>query len=397
MSRVLISFYDPEPIRNILPLLHAHYDKVYMLYFPMEGKPSESERKKLAHFIKAKFSLTPEYVRVKSNTVEAYLNRFRKFLRPYGEYEFDAAGESSAFVAAAGVFLRDNPDAKLSLIRYSPRTDCMQMRYPEPPDDRSRRVSLSVPDMIALRGTFLTKGNQDGIPVSDEPHDRELLTLWNIVKKNPIGWNKFCMLRSETAEPVTAWIRRLGTVEEKKIADRIMPELFEAGLVKEVRRVVENGREQLSFEPALLPANRELLQKAGLALERYAYRCAVRSGLFADVRTGVEIDWDGLPSTGADNPYNELDLILAYGNLTAFGSCKNREPTKDDLYEISVLARHFGGKYAVPMLLSTLPASSSTKERAQEMGVVLIDNIKSKTEKSIVRRLTQMVRQSTCE
>ena len=394
MSRVLISFYDPEPIRNILPLLHARYDKIYMFYFLTDGRPSDTERQKLGQFIRQKFSLTPEYVRVKTNTVETYLNRFRKFLRPYGEYEFDAAGESSAFVAAAGIFLRDNPDAKLCLIRYSPRTDCMQMRYPDQPDERNRRASLSVPDMIALRGTFLTKGDQDGIHISDEPHDRELLTLWNIVKKNPIGWNKFCMLRSETAETGTAWIRRLTTVEEKKIADRIVPELAEAGLVNEVRRVVENGREQLSFQPALLPENRELLQKAGLALERYAYRCAIQSGLFTDVRTGVEIDWDGLPSTGADNPYNELDLILTYGNLIAFGSCKNREPTKDDLYEISVLTRHFGGKYAVPMLLSTLPASSATKERAQEMAVVLIDNIRNKTEKSIVFRLTQMVRQS---
>ncbi len=101
MSLVLISYYDPEPVRNILPLLHARYDKIYMLYCPSEGKPSDMEREKLARFIKAKFSLTPEYVRVKTNTVEAYLNRLKKFLRPYGEYEFDAAGESSAFVAAA--------------------------------------------------------------------------------------------------------------------------------------------------------------------------------------------------------------------------------------------------------------------------------------------------------
>ena len=273
----------------------------------------------------------------------------------------------------------------------------MQMRYPEPPDTRPRRCGLTVPDMIALRGTFLTRGDQDGIPVSDEAHDQELLILWNIVKKNPIGWNKFCMLRAVAAETEAAWTRRLVTVEDKRVAEKVMPELIEAGLVREVRSVVENGREQFSFEPALLPANRDLLQKAGLALERYAYRCAIRSGLFTDVRTGVEIDWDGLPSTGADNPYNEIDLILAYGNLTAFGSCKNREPTKDDLYEISVLTRHFGGKYAVPMLLCTLPASSATKERAQEMGVFLIDNIRSKTEKSIILRLTAMVRQSECE
>ena len=67
------------------------------------------------------------------------------------------------------------------------------------------------------------------------------------------------------------------------------------------------------------------------------------------------------------------------------------------MYEISVLTRHFGGKYAVAMLLCTLPASSPVKERAMEMGVVLIDNIRSRTEKSIIHRLAQMVRQSTSE
>ncbi len=396
MKQVLISYYDPEPIRNILALLHARYDKVYILYYPIEGTPSKAEREKLAAFMQRRFSIVPEYVRVSSNTIEAYLAKFRTFLRPYGEYEFDAAGDSSAFVAAAGILLRDRPDARLSLIRYSPRTDRMQLRYPAEPEERPRRFELTVADRIALKGTFFTRGERDGIPVCDEAHDRELLTLWNTVKKNPVAWNKFCMLRP-TAETEATWLRRLATVEEKKLAAKIIPELTKAGLIERVQSLVENGREQLSFVPTLLPENLELLQKAGLALERYAYRCAVQSGLFSDARTGVEIDWDGLPSTGADNPYNEIDLILVFGNLIAFGSCKNREPNKDDLYEISVLTRHFGGKYAVPMLLCTLPAPSPTRERAKEMGVFLIDNIKNRSEKSMVQRYTEMIRQNRKE
>ncbi len=396
MKRVLICYYDPEPIRNILALLHARYDKVYICFFPTEGKPSQTERDKLSAFLQTRFSITPEYVRMPSNTIEAYLKKFRTFLRPYGEYEFDVAGDSSAFVAAAGILLRDRPEAKLTLIRYSPRTDRMQLCYPAEPEERPRRFELTVADRIALKGTFFTRGEQDGIPVSDEAHDRELLTLWNTVKTNPVAWNKFCMLRP-TAETGTAWLRRLATVEEKKLAEKIIPELAKAGLIEQVQSIVENGREQLSFVPMLLPENCELLQKAGLALERYAYRCAVQSGLFSDVRTGVEIDWDGLPSTGADNPYNEIDLILAFGNLIAFGSCKNREPNKDDLYEISVLTRHFGGKYAVPMLLCTLPAPSPVRERAKEMGIFLIDNIKSRGEKSMAQRYAELIRKSKRE
>ncbi|MBR3271212.1 MAG: hypothetical protein IKI59_04750, partial [Clostridia bacterium] len=70
------------------------------------------------------------------------------------------------------------------------------------------------------------------------------------------------------------------------------------------------------------------------------------------------------------------------------------EPNKEDLYEISVLTNHFGGRYAVALLLSTLPAPAPVAERAKEMGVFLIDNCKARDAKSMAARFSEMVRKS---
>ena len=150
----------------------------------------------------------------------------------------------------------------------------------------------------------------------------------------------------------------------------------------------------MTFTPCVAPENEKLLLQAGTVLERYACLCAEDSGLFSDVRTGIEIDWDGLPSRNADNPYNEIDLMLVFDNTAVLASCKNREPSKEDLYEITVMARHFGGKYAVPMLLCTQPAQGGVAVRAKEMGVFLIDGIKSRSEKNLIARLSELIRKS---
>ncbi len=393
---ILISYYDSEPIRNVLSLLHAEYDAIYLLYAPTEGAPSKSERKRLGAFLSDRFAIEPEFVRVRGNTVESFLKKFEMLAASDGRTEIDIASGSSAFVAAAGIFLSEHPNTKVSLLRYSPRTDRMQVNYPNAPEQRPRRKVLSVPDRIALSGTFFTHGDRDGILVRSERHDRELLTLWDAVKGKSAAWNRFCMLRASDTG-TDAWQRRLTTVEEKKTANTIVPLLEKAGLITDVRYSVENGRERLTFLPNLLPENRELLQKAGSALERYAYLCAADAGLFSDVRTGVEIDWDGVASTGADNPYNEIDLILSYGNLIAFGSCKNREPNKEDLYEISVLTNHFGGRYAAALLLSTLPAPGPVAERAKEMGVFVIDNIKGRSPHQMAQRFAELVKKTERE
>jgi hypothetical protein len=41
------------------------------------------------------------------------------------------------------------------------------------------------------------------------------------------------------------------------------------------------------------------------------------------------------------------------------------------------MADHFGGKYGMPMLVSSKPAFQPVKERAKEMHIMLIDDVQS--------------------
>ena len=72
MAYVLLSYYDTEPIRNVLSLLHTAYDRVHILYYPTEGAPSKQDRQTLARFIRTRFGVEPHFERVRGNSIEAF-------------------------------------------------------------------------------------------------------------------------------------------------------------------------------------------------------------------------------------------------------------------------------------------------------------------------------------
>ena len=47
------------------------------------------------------------------------------------------------------------------------------------------------------------------------------------------------------------------------------------------------------------------------------------------------------------------------------------------------MAKHYGGKYAIPVLVSSLDSFPAVAERAEEMGVLLIDHVAEKTLKEL--------------
>ena len=75
-------------------------------------------------------------------------------------------------------------------------------------------------------------------------------------------------------------------------------------------------------------------------------------------------------------------------NLPILASCKNTVPINDYLYEISTMAKHYGGYFAKGVLFATEKASATVKERAKEMGITLIDGIKELSTKELAEKLT---------
>ena len=165
----------------------------------------------------------------------------------------------------------------------------------------------------------------------------------------------------------------------------IYARLKRIGSVSNERTIYLDGRNFVRFSLNVPEEAQFLYDKAGTILEMYSALCAEESGIFHDIRVGVKLDWNGSIIYGqGPDPYNEIDLILMRNNLPIFVSCKNTEPKNEQLYEIMVMAKHYGGYFATPALFCSGNATLGVKKRADEMGVILIDGIRAKTPETMV-------------
>ena len=117
------------------------------------------------------------------------------------------------------------------------------------------------------------------------------------------------------------------------------------------------------------------LTSQGTWLELYVYITAMQSGSFSDCKMSVVIYWDGI-DIKRDNVIKEIDVILIRGCRPVFISCKTSVPSTENLNEIALYAKRFGGNHAIPMLVTTTDVrsqSATTYYRAQELGVILVE------------------------
>lgn len=124
-------------------------------------------------------------------------------------------------------------------------------------------------------------------------------------------------------------------------------------------------------------AIRTFFAKAGNILELYVWYEAVQSGFFFDCSPNFAFHWKGKSVS------NELDVVLTHGLRSILISCKTAKFSKEHLYEIDDLTRHFSFN-SIPVIVysSTLAISESghlssdlspVTERAKAMGIYLID------------------------
>ena len=89
---------------------------------------------------------------------------------------------------------------------------------------------------------------------------------------------------------------------------------------------------------------------------------------------------------------NEIDVILMKGLIPVFVSCKNGAVEDDELYKLNTVAERFGGTYAAKVLLATtLGRGGRSKryllERAQDMGIKVIEGVHEMTREEFARQL----------
>ena len=134
--------------------------------------------------------------------------------------------------------------------------------------------------------------------------------------------------------------------------------------------------EQVSFSFRDLHA-RAWLRDVGSALELYAYKACVDSGIFHDVISSAVVRWDEV--LGHSSVSNEIDVMAARGVIPLFLSCKACDVKTEALNELAILRDRFGGKGAKAAIVTTEPCHAAARHRAAQLGIAVIDLEELKT------------------
>lgn len=388
MKRVLIEFYSGRTPENLISVLNERYDEV--LFFAFRGKcaPKEQEKKSIADVIRELLGVETRFFTLDGVDIPTVLKRFPRPRRDT-VYDVDVTGGPEAFIAAAGIWQTSAEEGSVFLHQYDVPSGKLLYRYPETVSTESPIPSrLSVSQLLSLNGT--PPISAPSYHFGYGPVKYEVLRLWNAVKRNLRDWNLFCSLPSRTKSLTEKRIDQKPS--HAKAFRTVYASLEAAGIAKNRRTVSEGDKVYVQFDLSVDPTALFLYEKAGNILEMYAALAAFESGIFGDICVGVTVDWNGIRTGNhSPDPHNEIDLVMMHGNLPVLASCKNTEPENEYLYEIMTMSRHYGGYFSTPMLISSVSAGPSVRQRAREMGILLIDGVARLSLDALTSRIRRLL------
>lgn len=395
-----IEFFDRNSIENIFSSLAANPERVILV---------GSNRKILAKYAAIYKEILSEKGKnieflcrsVNRNSLHSTIEVFSEIVNTYDNCVFDLSGGDEIFLAASGMIRERYDDKGVRLHRFNIKSnsvtecDCNGVKV-----HRKAVPSFSVEDNIRVYGGrvmdaqlgFFGENFTDGFK-------KDICDMWDICKKDVSAWNRQINFlealeakRLPCGNGLTTFLDKEGfsSVSKKYINEEIIKALVEKGLLKKFYE--NNGTLEVVYKN---PDIKKCLTKAGLALELKITATAQKLDLYGDVKNGVQIDWDGRTSSDGYDTENEIDVMMMCGVLPVFVSCKNGLVEMEELYKLSSVAHRFGGKYAKKVLVATaLGKTGETahyiRQRAQDMNIILLENIQNLTEKELEKALASL-------
>ena len=386
-NKMLIEFYDSEVLENIVSLISGKYSGVTYVYFRQAGEPDKRECNQLSEFVRSRLGFTPRFLAIPENTIDAALESLSGLVAD-GFCDIDITGGSAVFIAAAGALQVKLGRERVGIHEYDVSSGKYTFCCPEEFAQFEHGASVTVEELLGLRGIRMLKS---GAPIRyrmDAELSGEILRLWEAVRGNLHAWNVLSTCPGNMDE---TWS---GLRAEKRMSSRqfgivrpLLDKLSKAGILSGLESWNRDGEITVAFRLDVPQSAYVLYQKGGNLLELFTCLAVEKSGHFTDCCVGLMLDWDDRDGQGAFGPYNELDVVATRGYIPCVISCKNTAVENDYLYEIIIMARHFGGKYAIPVMVSTVENKPAIRARAAEMGVVLIDDVGKMTAAEFEKRL----------
>ena len=236
---------------------------------------------------------------------------------------------------------------------------------------------LTIAELAAANGVSVN-GNMHRPPAPER--FAGILQFFRLTARDPKGWRQFCN-----------YLQEITNMENRDSQGRILvdaPAMVQSSRHKNLhldpefarpaarlgfleRYRAEGGRVRFCYPDAA--ACRYMITQ-GVWLEMFLYITAAQLGQFDECKMSLLFDWNGRDRE-AGNVVNEIDVVLMRGFTPLFISCKTSVPATDDLNEILLYTRRFGGSHARAALATTAAAKQiplSVKNRAAEMDVLLL-------------------------
>ncbi len=407
----VVEFFEREShVENIISTLLCTPDKVIFL---------GDNKKKIDKIIKSyeKIALARgintvfDSRAINRNSIMSIVDTLEQIIEDDDDCVIDLSGGDDLALVAIGVVYADNAD-RIQLHRFSITNNTMTDCDSDGKLCAHSPFELTVEELVAINGgrVIYTEEKSNGTYKWDFNRDfvDDVYIMWSICKRNPHEWNTQLALLSKMIaiqpDPASFDIRidfkEADTAcsrmtENKKIDSDLYKELARKGVLDDFRS--DSNGFSFRFKNDQI---KKCLSKAGQVFELFLAICASElkddngNPVYTDILSGVFIDWDGEihPGTGSDVE-NEIDLILMKGLMPVFISCKNGSCDINELFKLSVVASHFGGKYVRAVLAGTEIDKAETIElRAKAMGINPWIRLHKKPEKDLYAELSNLWR-----
>lgn len=354
----IIEFFDEEITDNAIGTILLRPQRTVFLY---NEKKNESFLTALENVQKkrgVKTLLSMEYI--DTSCLETAKAKLEEIVEKYPDCDFDIAGGSDIMLVAIGETAK-----KHNLPLHT--VDVKNKSVLSVNGDKKYDVCdtfLSVEELISLHGGRITCPTANEETYTWERNaatEEDIEKVWNICKSDPGAWN------------AAIGALRGFRSDKKSILTMIWSKLKKENLVRKDTSAVKYKNDVVKY----------LLAKQGTALEMFTFIAAKSTMFFDDGKSGVIIDWKGRREVE-----NEIDVILTKGAIGYFISCKNGMVDSDELYKLNTVAARFGGRYAEKILvLSAFEPDVSFMNRAKELNIRVIKNVRYLSKKDFAKRI----------
>lgn len=394
-----IEFFDSNDIENVCSCIASKPipDKVYLLCASEKETKVHAERYERLFAQKgADTKFIPRSVN--RNDLMQVVSKIEDLISENDDdFAFDLTGGDDLCLVAVGIIAERYKSRKFQLHRYNIETGKMIDCDDDKTTEYHSPVKLTVEENICLFGGKASKTSDDGLLHDQWNFTKEFLSdiavMWSIMKKStPTVWNslsnilQYAAKNSPADDPLAikstmTYLKGIASFQNNRLdknKKNLIQALSQKGYITQYKCDENENVFYIKFRDEQI---KRCIMKSGQLMELKVF-AVMRSArekdssmlFYNDVKTSVDIDWDGKLRTENGDTENEIDVMAMHGIVPVFVSCKNGNVDKHEVYKLNAVAERFGEKYAKKVLITNAKAEDihSTVIRAKDMGIRVI-------------------------